>query len=55
MKGTSNVERENLPTSSTYITHSTGNIRSVNSVGHCSKKPNMMRMKPTYCGWRIRA
>ena len=32
----------------TYIQTSTGNITSVSSVGHCNRKPNMTRMKPTY-------
>jgi predicted aldo/keto reductase-like oxidoreductase len=34
---------------------STGNITSVRIVGHCSKKPTIMRMKPSYWGWRTRA
>ncbi len=38
-----------------YMTSRIGNISSVSSVGHRSRKPSRMSTKATYCGWRMRA
>ena len=44
------ASRSSIRASRTYMTTSTGNISSVSSVGHCSRKPSMITMKPIYWG-----
>src|SRR3546814_2330171 len=44
------ASRSSVRARRTYMTTNTGNMRSVSSVGHCSRIPNITSMKPRYCG-----